>query len=228
MINPERPNEPSTPAPHARPADTQEFDAVSAVSAADKANDRRALWITVAAVAALVAVAVPVIMHFVSGNPPRLHTPAQLAGLNRDNQSDAADTANYLQNAIAAGMGLENAVGAVYTDGRGDAHSVIFVGGATSDGGEDKRLTRLFGLLNDATDGLTAIAAQPAGSLGGTVKCGLATDTGSNRASTGSMEMAVCGWADRDTVGIAMFPNRPLAEAATLLRQMRPAIQGKR
>jgi hypothetical protein len=225
MINPERPNEPPAPSPHASAVDTQELDAVPA---ADKASRRRAVWITIAAVAALVAVVVPVIMHFVSGNPPRLHTPVQLAGLNRDDQSDAADTANYLQNAIAAGMGLQNAVGAVYTDGRGAAHSVIFVGGATSEGGEDKRLTRLFGLLNDATDGLTAIAAQPAGALGGTVKCGLATDTGSNRASTGSMEMAVCGWADNDTVGIAMFPNRPVAEAAKLLRQMRPAIQGKR
>ena len=194
----------------------------------DRSSSRKALWISVAALAAVGALAGPVVAHFIRSTPEHLQTPAQVAGLLRDQSSNAVDTADYLRSAIAAGMGLDASVGAVYTDGGGDAHSVIFVGGTSSDGSSDTRLTRIFGLLDDATDGISNVTTESAGRLGGSMRCGLATDSDSAQAVHPDAEMAVCGWADRDSVAIAMFPNRTMSDAADLLRNMRPAIQPKK
>jgi hypothetical protein len=232
MVDPQRPNEDD--APFWAPGLASQPPPSEPEPVVETASRRRTLLVSLAAVAALAAVATPVAIHLAHGKPPRLHTPVQLAGLNRDDRADATETADYLQNAVTAGMGLENTVGAVYTDGRGDAHSVIFVGGASADGTETSRLNRIFRLLNDATDGVTPLKSEPAGTLGGTVKCGLATDTESSPSSPpappapGDPEMAVCGWADGQTVGVAMFPNRPVTEAADLLNRMRPGIQGRK
>ena len=57
------------------------------------------------------------------------------------------------------------------------------------------------------------------------MQCGLATESDPAKASKPDTEMAVCGWADNDTVGIAMFPNRTVSDAAELMRSMRPALQ---
>lgn len=192
---------------------------------ADRSSSRRALWISVAALAAVGAVAGPVVAHFTATKPERLLTPTQVAGLTREQTANARSTADYLRNAIAAGMGLDSSVGAVYTDGGGDAHSVIFVGGTSSDGSSDTRLSRIFGLLDDATDGVSSITNEQAGPLGGAMRCGLATESDPAKASNPNTEMAVCGWADNDTVGIAMFPNRTVSDAAELMRSMRPALQ---
>jgi len=193
----------------------------------DRSGNRKALWISVAALTAVGAIAVPVVVHLTRHLPARLQTPSQVAGLTRDQSDSATSTADYLRNAIAAGMGLDDSVGAVYTDGGGDAHSVILVGGTSSDGSTGTRLNRIFGLLDDATDGVTAVTAEPAGKLGGDMRCGLASDTDPGQTGQPDAEMAICGWADNDTVAIAMFPNRTVSDAAELLRTMRPAIQGQ-
>lgn len=225
MVNPERASEPDSPLfPLFDETDTQGQDAEPAA----RSGRHKATLITIGAVMAAAAVAVPVTLLLIRDNAPQLRTPVTVAGLTRDDASNATQTANYLQNAVAAGMGLEKPIGAVYTDGRGDSHSVIIIGGASSNGSQSERLARLFGLLDDATDGVTALTAEPAGSLGGMVKCGLATESGTSpgNSSASNPEMAVCGWADDQTVGIAMFPNRPVPEAASLFKQMRPAIEG--
>jgi hypothetical protein len=195
---------------------------------AERSSSRKALWISVAALAAVGALAGPVILHFAQPKPQHLRVPDQVAGLTLDQSDNAATTADYLRNAIAAGMGLDASVGAVYADGTGDAHSVIFVGGTSTDGSSSTRLTRIFGLLEDATDGVAGVTAEPAGNLGGAMRCGLATDSDPAQPTHPNTEMAICGWADNDTVGIAMFPNRTVPAAAELLRLMRPTLEPKK
>jgi hypothetical protein len=193
----------------------------------DAHRNRRALWISLASVVALGAVAVPITLHFTHRDQATLHTPDRLAGLTLDNASDAKNTADYLRSAIAAGMDLTTSVGAVYTDGattaNADAHSVIFVGG-TAKGSDDSLITKVLALMDDSTDGITGIKAEASGAAGGTMKCGLTTDTSTADAGTDS-EMAVCAFADSGDVGIALFPNRTVTDAASLLRQMRSGIQ---
>src|SRR5215467_8363577 len=109
-------------------------------------------------------------------------------------------------------MNLDSSVGAVYSDGGGDAHSVIFIGGTTSSGSTTTRLTTLFGLMDDGTDGIANITREPAGPLGGQLQCG--TATGTDAAGTApATPMSVCGWADDTTVGISLFPNRSIEDA---------------
>jgi hypothetical protein len=193
-------------------------------TSADRRHGRRALWLSIGLLVVLIVVAALVIAHFAKPAPGTVAAPAHIAGLTLDRQSKASNTADYLRSAVAAGMNLDSSVGAVYSDGSGDAHSVIFVGGTTTTESSSARLKSLFGLLADGTDGVANVTHEQSGKLGGLVDC--ATMTDSNVADAGTPEaMAACGWADGDTVGLALFPNRPIAEAAGLFGQMRSALE---
>jgi hypothetical protein len=193
-------------------------------TSSDRRHGRRALWISVGLLVGLVAIAVPVIVYLTRPTPARVHTPSQVAGLTRDTQSNATSTAEYLRSAVAAGLNLGSSVGAVYTDGSGDAHSVIFVGGSTTTGSTNQRLRALFGLLDDGTDGVAAVTRESPGALGGEVNCAITTDSSVSDAASAE-SMAVCGWADSGSVGLALFPNRSVAEAVALFGRMRPALE---
>jgi hypothetical protein len=190
-------------------------------------RNRRAIWISVAAIVAVGAIAVPVALHFRHGSPAGLKTPQHVAGLTLDTSSNAKSTAEYLRSAFAAGVDLQTSIGAVYTDGgaaaQADAHSVIFVGG-TARGSDATLLAQMLAQLDDSTDGITGIVTETPGPLGGEMKCGLTTDTSSQDASSDD-EMAVCAFADSGDVGIALFPNRTVDQAATLMRAIRPGVQ---
>src|SRR5215467_2765005 len=189
----------------------------------ERRRSRRAVWISLGAIALVVAGVLLTIGFVLRPTPGHVHTPTNVAGFSRDDQSNATSTANYLQTAIAAGLNLDSSVGAVYANGTGDAHSVIFAGGTTSSGSDSARLSALIGMLDDGTDGVANVTHEPAGQLGGQVECAVTTD--SNVADASSPQpMAVCAWADRDTVGLALFPNRSIADASNLFRQMRPAL----
>jgi hypothetical protein len=194
--------------------------------AGGRRTGRRAVWLSVVGLAAVAAVAVPVVAHLAHGRPATMRTPAHLAGFTLDTSSAAVETADYLRNAAAAGLSLDSSVGAVYTDGRGDAHSVIFVGGMSQTGSASARLDAAFGLFKDSADHLSPLTVETPGALGGQMRCGLSTDTSrADRNEAGGI-MTVCGWADDSTVGIALFPERTEVQAAQLLRQMRPGLQG--
>jgi hypothetical protein len=194
----------------------------------DRRHGRRALWLSIGLLILLIAGAAVVIVHFAKPKPGAVGAPTHVAGLTLDRQSNASDTAEYLRSAVAAGMNLDSSVGAVYTDGSGDAHSVIFVGGTTTAGSTSARLKSLFGLLDDGTDGVANVTHEQAGKLGGLVDCATTTEAtaDSNGSGTGTPEaMAACGWADGDTVGLALFPNRPISEAVGLFGQMRSTLE---
>jgi hypothetical protein len=213
----------TSPDAAAAPAAMLGFDGPDDTSE-DRRRGRRALWMSIGLLIALIAVAAVTIAYFAKPKPGTVAAPSHVAGLTLDKQSNASDTANYLQSAVAAGMNLDSSVGAVYSDGSGDSHSVIFVGGTTTAGSSSARLKSLFSLLDDGTDGVANVTAEPAGKLGGLINC--ATTTDSNVADAAAPDaMAVCGWADGSTVGLALFPNRPIPEAAGLFGQMRPALE---
>jgi hypothetical protein len=149
----------------------------------------------------------------------RITTPAHVADLVLDDSQGARDTVDYLRTAVETGVSLEKTTGAVYADGAGQSRSVLFIGGTGVLVSPGEALTKTFGLIADDAGGVENVHEVPAGALGGTMRCGTTqTDGGS---------MAVCGWADHGSLGIAMFPNRPADQSAELLRTMRNAMQSR-
>lgn len=221
----QRLGDPAVPDDDGMLADFGDVDDVEA-GQSDRHRSRRALWISLAAIIALGVAAVPITLHFANRAPAPLRTPAHAAGMTLDTSSNAKATAEYLRSAIAAAMNLTSSVGAVYADGtdaQADAHSVIFVGG-TATGGNATLLSQILAQMNDSSDGVSGLVSQDPGANGGLMKCGLTTDTTQSDAGTAD-EMAVCAFADSGDVGIALFPNRTIAEAATLMRALRTSLQ---
>jgi hypothetical protein len=144
-----------------------------------------------------------------------LTAPAQVAGLHRDDSQSGRDTADYLQTALSAEVDLDNAVGAVYTDGSN--HDVLFFGGTTLIWSPGSDLKAAFGLVSDDQGAVTNLHDVPAGRYGGTMKCGTTQTTDG--------AMPVCGWADHGSLALAMFPNRTEPDSAKLLLEIRDATQ---
>ena len=190
---------------------------------------RRAMWVSVGAVAALSAVSFPIVSHFAHRVPTPVRVPDKVAGLTIDHSTNAASTADYLRSAIAASLNLTSSVGAVYTDGGtgslADAHSVIFVGGTAPKGTNTTQVNALLSLLDDSADGVDDMASEDPGSVGGLMRCGETTaTTAPGAAAQPDTAMAVCAFANKGSVGMALFPSRTVPAAADLMRQMRPSF----
>jgi hypothetical protein len=147
----------------------------------------------------------------------KLSTPAQVAGLSRDDSERARSTADYLRSGFSADIDLDRSFGAVYRDPADDKRSVLIFGGTTLLWQPERDLDSLFGLMTDATGKVTGMRDVPAGRLGGVMKCGNTSGDGG--------DFAVCGWADHGSVVMAMFPGRSVDAAGSLLRQIREGIQ---
>jgi hypothetical protein len=143
-----------------------------------------------------------------------LAAPSRVGGLSLDGSPAGRSTADYLQTALSATVDVDSAVGAVYRDAGGD---VLFTGGTALFWRPGNALDAAFGLVADDQGAVIGIHSVPAGTFGGTMKCGTTkTDDG---------EMPVCGWADHGSVGLAMFPQRSESEAAAILREIRDSAQ---
>lgn len=146
-----------------------------------------------------------------------LSTPDRVAGLTRDTSDGALGTADDLRSAFAAGIDLDESVGAVYKDAASAEHSVLLFGGTTLLWSPEKDLETLFALVTDGDGAVRGLRKVPEGSLGGVMKCGTTTTEGE--------EIAVCGWADHGSVGIGLFPGRTVDDAAKLFGEIRPAVE---
>ncbi|HEY0699851.1 MAG TPA: hypothetical protein VGD43_18820 [Micromonospora sp.] len=149
----------------------------------------------------------------------RLDTPPAVAGLTRDDRAEARETADYLRDALSAGIDLDQSIGAVYVRQPDTARSVLLVGGTTLIWQPEADLDRLFELFADDTGAVTGLAEVDAGRFGGVMKCGTA--------ATGQDALTVCGWADHGSTALAMFPGRDVDESARLLRDIRDGIQSR-
>ncbi|MFI7427622.1 hypothetical protein ACIBPB_11605 [Micromonospora sp. NPDC049836] len=148
---------------------------------------------------------------------PRLSTPAEVAGLHRDDSDRARSTADYLRDGFAADIELDRSFGTVYADPADAKRSVLIFGGATLLWQPERDLDSLFGLMADETGKVTGLREVDAGRLGGVMKCGTTNGDGG--------DFAVCGWADHGSVVMAIFPNRSVNDSAALFRRMREAIE---
>jgi hypothetical protein len=198
--------EPDEDAPDARPGTRRRIRAGAIV-----------LAVAVVAAGALAVAFGPTAWDVLRERNSRIDRPDRIEGLTLDRSQGAQDTADYLRTAVSAGVPLDKTVGAVYVQDEDTAHSVIFFGGTGLLLQPDKQLSHAFGLITDQTGGVSEVVTKPAGSLGGTVKCGTTpTDDGT---------MAVCGWADHGSLALALFPGRGVDESAALLLRMRGAMQ---
>ena len=151
------------------------------------------------------------------GQRARVSAPPRIDGLVREDTPGARDTTARLLTDLARGLPLVSTSSAVYADTRGESRSVIFVGGAGVLVSPTTTLNRAFQLLTDDAGPVQGIRAVPAGPLGGTAECGFSgSETG---------PQAICGWADRRSLGVAIFTNRPVEEAAALLPVIRGAVE---
>ncbi len=173
------------------------------------------------AVVTLVAAAVfgPIAWELWSEKNVSIVTPPRVAGLALDDSPGAHDAIDYLRIAVTAGVDLKKTTGAVYADEAGESRSVLFVGGTGVLVSPEQSLSKTFDLIADDASGVDGVHEEAAGPLGGVMRCGSTkTDDGT---------MSVCGWADHGSLGIAMFPNRPVDQSAELLRAMRKAMQNR-
>jgi hypothetical protein len=155
--------------------------------------------------------------HFLSNESIALKPPALVDGLALDDSANATQTADFLRNALAATIKLDDSVGAVYRDPASADRDVLFFGGTRLAISPAKDLDQAFSMLDDASGAVTGLRDVPAGPLGGMMRCGTSTGDGG--------PMVVCGWADRGSLAIALFPGRSLDEAAQLLRDLRGAAE---
>lgn len=146
-----------------------------------------------------------------------LDTPAQVAGLTRDDSDDARATAEYLRTGLGAKVDLDRSVGAVYTDPADPRRSVLFAGGTALIWRPDRGLEAVLDLVSDNEGAVAGLREVAAGDLGGVMKCGTSASKDG--------DITVCGWADHGSVALAMFPGRPVEESTGLLREIRGAVQ---
>lgn len=141
--------------------------------------------------------------------------PANVAGLRLDDSTAGKSTADYLQTALSAEVDLDQAVGAVYLDAYD--RNVLFMGGHALIWSPKSALGDAFGLVSDDQGAVVGVHDVPAGTFGGTMRCGTTvTDDGN---------MSVCGWADHGSIALAMFPKRSPEDSAKLLRNIRAEAQ---
>ena len=146
-----------------------------------------------------------------------LDAPAQAAGLTRDDSDRAKETADYLRNGFAADIDLDRSIGVIYKDPADANRTVMLFGGTTLIWQPQRDLDKLFDLVSDDGGKVEGLHEVPAGQFGGVMKCGTtATEDGG---------LSVCGWADHGSVALAMFSGRSVDESATLLRELRQAVQ---
>ncbi len=155
--------------------------------------------------------------HYLGKQGITLKPAASVSGLTLDDSDDATQTSDYLRGALGAKISLDDTVGAVYRDPATKDRDVLFFGGTALVLSPAKYLDQAFSLLNDSSGTVTGIQDVPPGTRGGVMRCGTSNGDGG--------PMVVCGWADRGSLAMALFPGRSMDEAAQLLRDMRAAIE---
>ncbi|GIH19941.1 hypothetical protein [Rugosimonospora africana] len=183
----------------------------------------RRRWITVGTVGAVFVAAVATLgvvdwrRHHTGST---LSTPATIGTLRHDTAADAAQTADYLRDALGADLALRSTTGAVYSDPANKDRVVLLFGGTGSISSPDKELGSALGLLDDSSGSITGLHDVPAGPLGGTMRCGTSNGDGG--------PMTVCGWADNGSLAVALFPDRSMDESTQLIVQVREAVEHRK
>ncbi|WP_327008559.1 hypothetical protein OHA72_15685 [Dactylosporangium sp. NBC_01737] len=156
----------------------------------------------------------PTVLRVTQQNDTTVTTPAQVGAFTMDSSDDAKNTAEYVRDAIAAEVNLDKSVGAIYKD---QAQTVILVAGTARVWKPESSLSTAFKAISDDSGAVRDVRDVDAGSLGGVMRCGVTVDK--------EGEIAVCGWADNGSVAVALFPGRPVADAAKAMLELRNAVE---
>jgi hypothetical protein len=156
----------------------------------------------------------PTIARVTSQRGTTVSTPAQVGAFTMDSSDDAKNTAEYVRDAIAAEVSLDKSVGAIYKD---QAQTVILVAGTGRVWKPERSLSSAFKVVADDSGSVRDVHDVDAGKLGGIMRCGVTVDK--------EGEIAVCGWADNGSVAVALFPGRPVDDAAKAMLQLRDAVE---
>jgi hypothetical protein len=156
----------------------------------------------------------PTVVRVTQQRGTTVSTPTQVGAFAMDSSEDAKSTAEYVRDAIAAEVSLDESVGAIYKD---EGRTVILVAGTARVWKPENSLSTAFKAISDDSGAVRDIRDVDAGKLGGVMRCGVTVDK--------EGEIAVCGWADNGSVAVALFPARPVADAAKAMLQLRDAIE---
>ncbi|MDG6108136.1 hypothetical protein Daura_45870 [Dactylosporangium aurantiacum] len=164
----------------------------------------------------------PTILRVSQQSDTTVSTPPQVGPFTLFSTDDATQTAEYVRDAVVTQVSLDKSVGAIYRDQNGpsEVRTVILVAGTGRIWKPERSLEAAFKAVagpDPGDAGIRDVHDVDAGELGGVARCGEIVD------KDGSM--AVCGWADNGSLGVALFPGRQMTDAEKALLQLRPAVE---
>jgi hypothetical protein len=156
----------------------------------------------------------PAVVRVLGQSDTTIKSPEHVGAFTLDSSDAAKNTAEYVRDAIATEVNLDDSVGLIYRD---QSTSVILVAGTARVWKPARSLQSGFDAVADDAGGVRDLHDVDAGPLGGTVRCGVTkTDDG---------DLTVCGWADNGSVGVALLPTRSVTDGAKTLLELRTAVE---
>jgi hypothetical protein len=161
----------------------------------------------------------PTLMRVTQQSDTTVSTPTQVGAFTLFSTDEAKNTAEYVRDAVVTQVNLDKSLGAIYRDqtGTSGVRTVILVAGTGRIWKPERSLEGAFKAVAGEGTEVRDVRDVDAGELGGVARCGQIEDK--------EGAIAVCGWADNGSVGVALFPDRPVNEAEQAMLQLRGAVE---
>src|SRR4051812_29520549 len=156
----------------------------------------------------------PTVFRVLGQSDTEIKSPDTVGTFKLDKSDGAKDASEYIRDAIASKVNLDNSVGLIYRDGGTDA---ILVAGTARIWKPDDVLKTAFDMVADDAGGVRETKDVDTGPLGGTMRCGVT--------KVDDSDLTVCGWADNGSLGVALFSNRGVPESAKSMLELRNALE---
>jgi hypothetical protein len=156
----------------------------------------------------------PTVFRVLGQSDTEIRSPDKVGAFTLDKSDGAKDTSEYIRDAIASKVNLDDSVGLIYRDGGTDA---ILVAGTARLWKPEETLKTAFDMVADDAGGVRDTKDVDAGPLGGTMRCGVT--------KVDDSDLTVCGWADNGSLGVALFSNRGVPESAKSMLELRDAVE---
>jgi hypothetical protein len=146
--------------------------------------------------------------------PAKVSAPDRVAGMDRiKDNADLQSTADKVEADIKRQTNASGAAAGYWAPSGDRTHLLFAMAVAALILQPDKEVTKAFNAMQTSDLTVSDINAYPAGSQGGTLRCGTA--------KVKSVSVAVCIWGDNASLGITEFFNRDVHEAANLSLEVR-------
>jgi hypothetical protein len=142
--------------------------------------------------------------------------PKTLGGRPKLTDKAVAGVTDQLKSALGQVPGATKSVGALYGTTSKQDIVVLAAAEATVDD-PDTMLDLLFTGASSGATKVTGVTSAPTGSLGGSAKCGSATDSGTR--------MALCTWADSGSIGMLIWYDKSVAKAKAEFATLRAQVE---